>query len=209
MAQPERAKRSTVNAPRAERPARFRPRLLTLRDRRRVTLRGVVEADAAEIVQAFERLSADSRYLRFMQHKRAIDASVLHRGVRPIPGEEGVFVATVPAEDGIDIVGAARFVRSASNVGDACDICEFAITVAEAWRGSGLATELLRSLVRRARHDGYRIIEGFVLAENRPMLALARHLHFEVAPQPGDGTTLRVWRSLQQQRRLSARRTAP
>jgi RimJ/RimL family protein N-acetyltransferase len=197
-----------VIAPRAERTSRFRPRDLVLRDRRRVTLRGVVEADAAEIVQAFERLSADSRYLRFMQHKRAIDASVLHRGVRPIPGEEYVFVATVPADDGIDIVGAARFVRSASNVRDACDICEFAITVAEAWRGSGLATELLRSLIRRARHDGYQVIEGFVLAENRPMLALARHLHFEVAPQPDDGTTLRVWRSLQPKRRVSARRTA-
>ncbi|MDZ7651063.1 MAG: GNAT family protein [Burkholderiaceae bacterium] len=194
--------------PRTRPPARYRPRTVFLTDGRRVTLRAILEADAAEIVQAFERLSADSRYLRFMQHKRAIDAAVLHRGVRPIPGEEGVFVATVPAADGIDIVGAARFVRSASNVGDARDICEFAITVAEAWRGSGLATELLRSLVRRARHDGYRIIEGFVLAENRPMLALARRLHFEIAPQPGDATTLRVWRSLRPERRLSARRTA-
>jgi RimJ/RimL family protein N-acetyltransferase len=197
-----------VNLPRAERTRQFRPRELLLRDRRRVTLRGVLEADAAEIVQAFERLSSDSRYLRFMQHKRTLDASVLHRGVRPIAGEEYVFVATVPAADGIDIVGAARFVRSASNVGEAREICEFAITLAEAWRGSGLATELLRSLIRRARHDGYRIIEGFVLAENQPMLALARHLHFEIAPQPGDGTTVRVWRSLQPQRRLSARRTA-
>jgi len=178
----------------------YRPRVLALRGQRPVTLRGIVEADAAEIVQAFERLSPDSRYLRFMQHKKSLDLAVVHRGVRPQSGEEFVFVATVPAADGIDIVGAARFVRSASNVGDARQICEFAITVAEDWRGTGLATELLASLIRRARRDGYRVIEGFVLAGNGPMLGLARRLGFAVAPLAGDGTTLRVWRGLQPRR---------
>jgi len=186
---------------------RYRPRSLRLRDQRSVTLRGIVEADAAEIVQAFERLSAGSRYLRFMQHKKQIDPAALHRGVRPAAGEEFAFVATVPADDGIDIVGAARFVRAARADGKpAADTCEFAITVAEDWRGSGLATELLACLVRRARHDGYRVIEGSVLAENAPMIALARRLHFKVEPHEGDGTLVRVWREL---RPSPARRHGP
>jgi RimJ/RimL family protein N-acetyltransferase len=181
--------------------ARYRPRTLMLRNRRRVTLRPIREADAAELVQAFERLSATSRYLRFMQHKKQIDAGVLHRGVRPLAGEEFAFVATVPADDGYDIVGAARFVRATGEDGaPADDTCEFAITVAEDWRGSGLATELLASLVRRARHEGYRTIEGHVLAENAPMLALARRLRFRVEPQPGAGGLLRVRRELRRTR---------
>ena len=47
-------------------PSLYRPRRLSLRDGREVTLRAIVEADATEIVQAFERLSAESRYYRFM-----------------------------------------------------------------------------------------------------------------------------------------------
>jgi hypothetical protein len=38
-----------------------RPRRLTLRDGREVTLRAIDAADAPEIVQAFERLTAESR----------------------------------------------------------------------------------------------------------------------------------------------------
>ena len=44
------------------------------------------------------------------------------------------------------------------------------ITMAEDWRGSGLAARLLASLMRRARRDGYATMEGWVLAENTPML---------------------------------------
>lgn len=171
----------------------YRPRRLGLRDGREVTLRAVAATDAQEIVQAFERLSKDSRYLRFMQHKKQLDPAALERGVHPRAGREFVFVATTPTADGIDIVGAAQYVRAEeSNT----DTCEFAITVAEDWRESGLATELLASLIRRARRDGYRTIEGLVIAGNAPMLALARDLRFAVHPVPEDATVVRVARTL-------------
>ena len=125
-------------------------------------MRAIVEADAPEIVQAFERLSANSRYLRFMQHKKQLSDSALQRGVTPRPGREFALVATTPAADGIDIVGAAQYVR-ADEANDKS--CEFAITVDEHWRGSGLAPALLASLVRRARRDGYETMEGSVIAE--------------------------------------------
>nr|MCU0923643.1 GNAT family N-acetyltransferase [Burkholderiaceae bacterium] len=76
-------------------------------------------------------------------------------------------------------------------------LCEFAITLAEGWRGCGLATQLMRSLLRRARYDGYAAMEGLVLAANEPMLALARKLGFSVEPVPPDGTVVRVLRRLQ------------
>jgi RimJ/RimL family protein N-acetyltransferase len=190
-------------------PAQYRPRAVVLPDGRRVTLRAIRESDAAEIVQAFERLSADSRYLRFMQHKRAIDPAELQRGVRPQAGREFAFVATVPADDGIDIVGATRYVPAQHD-----GVCEFAITVAEDWRGARLSDRLLASLVRRARYDGYRTIEGLVLAANAPMLGLAQRLGFNVEPQDGEPTVMRVWRDLDRPpvrrgTRAKRRRTAP
>jgi RimJ/RimL family protein N-acetyltransferase len=175
-------------------PPRYRPRRIALRDGREVTMRAVAAADAPEIVQAFERLSDSSRYDRFMQHKKQLDDAALQRGVNPRPGRDFAFVATIPAADGIDIVGAAQYVRAAEKADD--KTCEFAITVAEDWRGSGLAPELLASLVRRARRDGYKTMEGWVIAQNVAMLALARKLRFEVEPVPGDATVLRVQRAL-------------
>ena len=175
-------------------PASFSPRRLELRDGREVTLRAVDAADGAEIIQAFERLSADSRYSRFMQHKKQLDPAALKRGVNPQPGRDFVLLATIPAADGIDIVGAAQYVRANEN--DAKN-CEFAITVAEDWRGNGLSAELLAGLLRQAPGDGYATMEGSVLAENAPMLALARKLGFQVDLVPGDATVVRVWRELE------------
>jgi acetyltransferase len=174
-------------------PSRYRPHRIRLHDGREVTVRAIVETDAPEIAQAFERLSPDSRYFRFMQHKKQLDAAALQRGVRPRPGRDFAFVATIPAADGIDIVGAAQYVPA-----DETDdkTCEFAITVAEDWRGSGLAAKLLASLVRRARRDGYETMEGLVIAENTAMLGLARKLHFKIEPVPGDATIRRVRRAL-------------
>ena len=74
--------------------------------------------------------------------------------------------------------------------------CEFAITVDEHWRGSGLAPALLASLVRRARRDGYEAMEGSVSAENTPMLRLAQKLGFKIEPVPGDATVLHVRRPI-------------
>jgi RimJ/RimL family protein N-acetyltransferase len=173
--------------------AKYRPRHLRLRDGREATLRAIGPADAREIVQAFERLTAESRYARFMQHKRQLDPVALERGVRPRPGLDFAFVATIPATDGIDIVGAAQYVRARD---DDPSTCEFAITVAEDWRGSGLATQLLASLVRRARRDGYTRMEGAVIADNAKMLALARKLKFTAYPESDDATVVRVERRL-------------
>jgi L-amino acid N-acyltransferase YncA len=172
----------------------YRPRTVTLRDGREVTLRAIVEADAAEIVQAFERLSAQSRYYRFMTPKKRLNAAAVQRGVHPRPGRDFAFVATVPSQDAIDIVGAAQYVPARERSRKAC---EFAITVAEDWRHDELATRLLASLVRRARRDGYATMEGWVLAENTAMLTLARKLKFKVETVPGDSTLLRVQRALQ------------
>lgn len=177
----------------AQLPARYRARRFRLRDGRDVTLRAIDAADGPMIVKAFERLSAESRYSRFMQHKKELDPALLARGIHPRPGKDFAFVATMPAGDGIDIVGAAQYVR----IDDADPAnCEFAITLAEDWRGAGLAARLLAGLIRRARRDGYRCMEGSVLAGNSKMLALARRLRFTVSAAGDDHAVVRVARML-------------
>lgn len=185
--------------------SKYRPARITLRDGREVIVREVRETDASAIVAAFERLSAESRYLRFGRYTKQLEAAALDRGVHPRRGLDFVLVATDPSSDGTEIVGAAQYVPSDSgNDG----VCEFAVTVAEDWRGAGLASALVSRLVRRARRDGYRTMEGQVLESNEAMLAVARALKFGLRPADGDPGVVVVRRPLQSPAAATGRREA-
>jgi len=151
------------------------PLAVALRDRRRVTIREVQPDDADAFEAAFERLSAQARYSRFMGSVRALAPSVRESAVNPVPGRELAVVA-VCGEGGYGlIVGGARYFVEADG-----ETCEFAVTVADDWQRLGLAPHLMQALMRAARSHGLQRMRGFVLASNTPMLGLAQRLGFEV-----------------------------
>ena len=155
----------------------------TLRDGRTVHIRAVRPSDEAEFLQAFERLSAEARYMRFMRSVRELDRGRLQQALSSLP-EKGIgIVASVPAADGYDIVGSAIAVIT----GDG-STCEFAITVAAEFGGCGLATALMNTLIDAARRRGLAEMEGFVLSVNQPMLKLARRLGFDIKFDPDDAS---------------------
>ena len=155
----------------------------SLRDGRTVHVRAVRPSDEAELVQAFERLSADARYMRFMHSVRELDRERLQRVLASFPAHGIGIVASVPAADGYDIAGGAIAVI----IGDGTR-CEFAITVAANFGGSGLATALMNTLIDAARRRGLVEMEGFVLSVNQPMLRLARRLGFDIKADPEDAS---------------------
>jgi acetyltransferase len=74
--------------------------------------------------------------------------------------------------------------------------CEFAIVVADAWQGKGIATRLMTLLMETAKARGFKIMEGTVLAENAPMLSLVKRLGFDVQPIPDSPSVYAVSRAL-------------
>jgi acetyltransferase len=161
---------------------------ITLRDGRTVHLRATRAADEAELLQAFERMSGEARYMRLMHVVHEPNLERLRSVLASFP-EDGIgIVATVPAADGIDIVGSAIAIFGSDRTN-----CEFAITVAAAFGGTGLGTALMTALIEEARRRGLKQMEGFVLSENQPMLRLARRLGFNVKYAPGD-TSVRICR---------------
>jgi len=152
----------------------FPPVRMTLRDGRSVTIRAVRSDDADAMRAAFDRLSADARYSRFMTALKELPPAMLERAARPLADREWALVAV--ADEGADgtIIGGARYVRGEG------ETCEFAVTVADGWRGAGLASSMMRALIRDASTRGLKRMEGYVLAQNRSMLDLARRLGFEV-----------------------------
>lgn len=154
---------------------------ISLRDGRVVHVRAMRGADEAELLQAFGRMSDDARYMRFMRVIREPNIERLRKVLASFP-ESGIgLVATVAASDGIDIVGSAIAIIESE-----ARSCEFAINVATPFGGSGLATALMQALIDAARSRGLQVMEGFVLAENQPMLRLAKRLGFSIAPDPED-----------------------
>jgi len=159
----------------------FSPIEVELRDRRRVRLREIRPDDREEVRQAFDRLSRESRYTRFMSSVTGLSPEMLERAVHQLTEREVGLVAEIDAPDGIDLVAGARYYVHADN-----RRCEFAITVADGWQGVGLASRLLRELIQAARVRGLKQMEGFVLAGNSRMLDLARRLGFTVVTDPND-----------------------
>jgi len=161
---------------------------IVLRDGRSVHVRALRAADEAELLQTFERLSDAARYMRFMRVVRNPDRERLRALLATFP-EAGIgVVATVPAADGIDIVGSAIVIFTADRTSG-----EFAITVASEFGGSGLATRLMTTLIDEAKRRGLKTLEGIVLTQNQSMLRLARRLGFRIESEPGD-PTVRVCR---------------
>ena len=65
---------------------------------------------------------------------------------------------------------------------------EYAILVRSDLKGRGLGWQLMELMIRYARSEGLRHIEGQVLQENDAMLQMCRQLGFRIADDPHDGT---------------------
>ena len=146
-------------------------------------MRAMQKSDETELLQAFDRLSPDARYMRFMRAVREPNLERLRKTLASFPQDGDAIVATVPADDGIDIVGSAMF----AILSDATT-CEFAISVAGDYGGAGLGSTLMKALIDTAKLRGLKEMDGFILAANQPMLRLATRMGFIVSRDPDDGT---------------------
>ena len=139
-----------------------------------VVIRPIRPEDAA-IEQDFVRgLSEDSRYNRFMGQLRELAPRKLQY------------------RDGREVeIGVARYVVTPGS-----DSCEFAITVDDAWQGTGVAGILMLELFEAARRRELKAMVGYVLASNHKMLKFCRQLGFEFHRDEGGGDTINVVKAL-------------
>ncbi len=141
-----------------------------LSDGTRVVFRPVRPEDGDELRRAFERLSAGSRYRRFLGGVNELSDEMV-RYLTHVDGENHVAICAIrPSLDLKEepIVGVARFVRLA----DEPDVAEAAVTVIDDEHRKGLGRLLMIALAKQARHRKLTRFRGQVLADNTPM----RHL---------------------------------
>jgi acetyltransferase len=150
----------------------------SLRDGRSVHIRAMRPSDEAAILKAFDRLSPEARYMRFMRVMGEPNIERLRRALASLPESGFGIVATV---GDADIVGSALFL-----IGKDLTSCEFSTTVAGDHGGLGLGRALMTALIAAAKQRGLHEMEGFVLAKNQPMLRLAARLGFSIMRDPDD-----------------------
>lgn len=140
-----------------------------LRDGEVIEIRPIRPSDKPLLLAAFERLSPESRYRRFMAPTKELHAKELAYFTEVDHRKHEALVAL--AGHG-QIVGVARYITLA----DDRKAAEFALTVVDDWQGRGVATELLRRLVPRALAAGIERCHATCLADNTKVIELLEEL---------------------------------
>lgn len=152
-----------------------------------VTIRPIRPEDSGMEQEFVRHLSDDSRYFRFMGSLRELPSNKLKSFTEIDYDRHMAFVATITREGKELEIGVARYLAI-----ETPGSCEFAVTVDDAWQGSGVAGLLMISLENAARERGFKTMEGIVLASNHKMLKFARQLGFRCYHHPGEADTVHV-----------------
>ena len=145
-----------------------------------VALRQIRHDDGAALRGFVRALSPASRRLRFHAALNELAEATLQALTCVDQRGHVAFVLTVTEHGTERIVGEARYAVSRDK-----ETAEFAIAVADALRGLGLAERLLAALIDAARAAGLRWLVGEVLASNARMLAFVRRCGFAVTTRGG------------------------
>jgi acetyltransferase len=150
-----------------------------------------IHPDDATMLQEFVRhLSPESRYFRFVSSMQELPATMLSRFTLIDYDREMALVAVhrerrvgpdgEPHESAC-VVGVSRYITNPDRTS-----CEFSLVVSDEFKGQGLGSRLMLSIMEVAREKGLTEIEGLVLANNPNMLKLMKSLGFTIKAFPDD-----------------------
>lgn len=146
---------------------------LRLADGTDILLRPIRPEDAEMEITFVHNLSPESRYFRFMQSLQELTPEMLVRFTQ-IDYDRELALMAIAEEGGKETqVAVARYTMNPDG-----ESGEFALVVADAWHRKGIGSRLMTLLIEAAKARGLRVMEGQVLTENAPMLALVRRLGF-------------------------------
>ena len=139
-----------------------------LRNGSSVVIQPLAPGDEGAIDEWFARLSAETRYARFLGPVKELDRRTRSDLARVDHRDHEAIAAVAP--DGAT-VGIARYIRVGGTVR-----AEVAVAVADEWRGLGIAGRLLHRVRGRARETGIERFTALCLASNETVIRLLSRL---------------------------------
>jgi RimJ/RimL family protein N-acetyltransferase len=159
---------------------------VVLADGTPVLVRLLRPEDAPLLVEAFGRLSDESRHMRFHGAKSSLSPAEV-KYLTELDGDNHFALGAVVEDGGRgEGVGVARFIRQAGDPRTA----EVAIVVADRLQGKGLGRVLLERLIAAARERGVGRFRFNVLSTNQGMRDLL-HGVVPAAVEEDDGSLVR------------------
>ncbi|MBU6492365.1 MAG: bifunctional acetate--CoA ligase family protein/GNAT family N-acetyltransferase [Burkholderiales bacterium] len=159
-----------------------------------IVFRPIRPEDTQAYNDLFSSMTAEDVHFRYFGLIRSLSRSQLARTTQIDYDRAMSFVAMTPG----DTPGTERMLGIAQAIVDPDNFCaEYAITVRSDLQGKGLGRILTTKMIDYCRQRGTAEMVVYILADNRRMLTLARHLGFGEAESEGDGVlrlTLRLQR---------------
>ena len=166
-------------------PARMR-HIVTLRNDNRYIVRAIRPSDEHAVLDLLDSLSPDEIRLRFFNFIRHFSHDMAAR-ITQVDYDREVSLVVSRYETPDKLAGMGTLISDPDGAE-----AEFAILVHHDYVGVGLGRHLLDCLLRQASARNIGMVYGDVLAQNRPMLGLARSLGFKVKRSLEDASSVRV-----------------
>ncbi len=155
-----------------------------LPDGTRLFMRPIRPEDAELERRFISGLSEQTRFYRFFYRLHELTPAMIGRFTQVDYDRELALLALTPDPSGpgsVAIAGIARYIANLDH-----ESAEFAVVVADAWHGRGVATLLMKSLIASATKRGLQRLVGTVLRANHNMIRFSQHLGFVFTDDPED-----------------------
>jgi len=148
---------------------------------RSITIRPILLTDT-EIEAEFDRdLSPQSKHHRFLGGTGELSAKEIKHLVDVDGHRSMAFLATITEGGKEKAIGVSRYARDSDD-----QVCEMAVTVADAWQPKGLGMQMTQQLIAYAKAHGISHLYALDLADNHAMWSLAKEIGMTATQDPED-----------------------
>jgi len=146
-----------------------------LKDGSRILLRPIRQDDTERWLAFFQRLSQQTKYLRFQRDPGEMGPEDAQRFCTVDYHNTFALVAEVQREQRREIVAIGRYYRLPGSRS-----ARVAFAIEDAYQGKGIGTGLIEWLANAARDNGITYFEGDVLAENERIMSVLKDYGFHI-----------------------------
>jgi acetyltransferase len=137
--------------------------------------------DKEQIIDLFNHLSPESRYLRFAHAISQLPNEFLENILHLDYKKEMALVAVLQSQAvsetvSEEIIGISRYVTPPNQ-----NSCEFSLSVSDSHTEHGIGTHLMLDLISHAKENDLQEMVGYVLSNNSKMLHLVTDLGFKIS----------------------------
>jgi acetyltransferase len=163
-------------------PNSFTNKTFALGDGNHYLIRPIQLDDRERIIELFNHLSPESRYLRFAHAISKLPDDFLDDILHLDYKKEMALLAIMSDPSGTEeLIGIARYVTPPKQ-----NICEFSLSVSDSHTTHGVGTHLMLDLIEHAKENGIQEMLGYVLSKNSRMLHLVSDLGFQITSLDDD-----------------------